>query len=48
MTPGFLASAIVLIVVLFSEMRKFGVEQIGQLGIRLFWPYSVKKMPVSH
>ena len=48
MTPGYLASAAVLIVVLFSEMGKFGVEQIGELGIRLYWPYSVKKMPVSH
>ena len=36
MTPRFWASATVLIVVLFSEVGKFGGEQ---LGIKLFWPY---------
>ena len=36
MTPAFWASATVLIVVLFSEVGKFGEEQ---LGIKLFWPY---------
>lgn len=36
MTPGFWASATVLIKVLFSEVQKFGEEQ---LGIKLFWPY---------
>lgn len=38
-TPGFWASATVWIAMLFMEMGKFGVTQIGEVGIKLFWSY---------